>query len=361
MAASHAELIGIGLVSPVGLSAGLTEAAVRAEVNRFKSGEELNRQHEPMILSRIADDDLPPFSPDFVEIPDLTPRKERMIKLGGMALHRCFEGASRAGPIPLLIGVPEALPVDDRGDPLRPAPVGKLFPGELARQAGVTLDLARSCVFPSGRAAGILALKEALTRLSSGEFASVVVGGVDSYIDIDVLLLLDQEDRVQAEGIMDGFIPGEGAAFLWLAPPGGAARLGREVIARVDGAFVADEPGHRYSKKVPYRGEGLDAAFRGVFDAAPGAQVRTVYAGFTGESLNAKEWGVAYLRHKRQFAEDMEVEHPADCFGDTGAALGPMMVALCALGLKKGIRSARCLVWCSSDLATRGAALLSKV
>lgn len=359
-AAKGAEILGVGLVSPVGLSASLTEAAVRAEVNRFKASSILNRRFDPMVLSLIATADLAPLIPDLAAIPALTTRRARMLALGGMALAQCLKGIDKGVKSALLVGAPEALPVDDEGKPLRPAPAGPELAEQLGKQAGVSVDVAASKVFANGRAAGLAALKEGMDRLASGQVASVVVGGVDSYLDLYLLGTLDLEDRLLAEGVMDGFIPGEGAAFLWLAPPGGAARLGREAIAKIDGAFVAEEPGHRYSKKAPYKGDGLDAAFRGAFAAAPGEPVRTVYAGFNGENFNAKEWGVASIRHKKQLAEDMEIEHPADCFGDTGAALGPMMTALAALGLKKGVRQGRCLVWCSSDLATRAAALVSK-
>ena len=59
-----------------------------------------------------------------------------------------------------------------------------------------------------------------------------------------------------------------------------------------------------------------------------------------------------------RFAENFEVEHPADCLGDAGAALGPILLGLAALGLEKGYRGSPCLVWSTSDREPRGAALL---
>ena len=86
--------------------------------------------------------------------------------------------------------------------------------------------------------------------------------------------------------------------------------------------------------------------------------MRCVYAGLNGEGLVAKEWGVAYLRSAERFAEGFEVEHPADCLGDAGAALGPILLGLAAIGLEKGYREGPCLVWSTSDREARGAALL---
>ena len=56
--------------------------------------------------------------------------------------------------------------------------------------------------------------------------------------------------------------------------------------------------------------------------------------------------------------DDIALAHPVDCFGDAGAALGPLLVSLGAIGIQKGYVREPCLAWCSSDRETRGAALL---
>ncbi len=151
-----------------------------------------------------------------------------------------------------------------------------------------------------------------------------------------------------------------GAAFLLL----GTTRRGwpqpRSPCARVLGVGTSQEEGHRYSEQ-PYRGEGLAQAFQNLFESLTPQvpSVRTVYAGLNGESFWAKEWGVACLRHARFFEEEFRVEHPVEFMGDPGAALGPIMAVLCVLGMEKGYRQAPCLVWCSSDRAERGAALIA--
>jgi 3-oxoacyl-[acyl-carrier-protein] synthase I len=75
------------------------------------------------------------------------------------------------------------------------------------------------------------------------------------------------------------------------------------------------------------------------------APVATTFAGFNGESFDAKMWGVAYLRHKDLFAPAMGIEHPADKFGDAGAAMGAILVALAAESLGRGTRRGPALVW----------------
>ncbi|XXY17979.1 hypothetical protein WME88_58095 [Sorangium sp. So ce216] len=351
MAAQGADILRVGMVSSVGLSAEVTSAAVRAGICRFQETSVLDRRFNPLAMALVATPDLPPLAPALEELSGLTARQIRMLRLAGPALRACLEGAP-PGPSAVLLAGPEAFPEG------RPAPVGPAFLEHLAVQADVKLELGRSQVFPAGRAGVFLALTAALEGLSARRYDRVVVGGVDTLLDLYLLGTLDLEERLHAPGIFDGFIPGEGAAFLLLARPG--AGPGAAPLSRVVSVGTAEEEGHRYNKGAAYRGEGLDAALKAAFAAAPGDPMRTVYAGFNGENFFAKEWGVAMARHKRKIAEDFVMEHPADCVGDAGAALGAMLVGLAALWLAEGHRPPRCLVWAPSDLAARGVAILDR-
>ena len=99
----------------------------------------------------------------------------------------------------------------------------------------------------------------------------------------------------------------------------------------VNGAASAMDAGHRYGD-APARGEGLAAALEQVRQRIgnPPAPIATTFAGFNGESFDAKLWGVARLRHNDFFSPDMVIEHPADKFGDAGAAMGAILIALAA-------------------------------
>ena len=74
-----------------------------------------------------------------------------------------------------------------------------------------------------------------------------------------------------------------------------------------------------------------------------------------GENHWAKEWGVARIRNNGTFSAEHGMHHPADCYGDTGAACGALMVSLAALGIKEGYRSSPALVYASSDQGARAA------
>jgi len=84
-----------------------------------------------------------------------------------------------------------------------------------------------------------------------------------------------------------------------------------------------------------------------------------VFSSMNGENHFAKEWGVSYLRSHERFEEEYRIEHPADCFGDTGAACGPIMIGLALAGFHNEYLNAPALVYASSDHASRAACIVS--
>jgi 3-oxoacyl-[acyl-carrier-protein] synthase-1 len=187
---------------------------------------------------------------------------------------------------------------------------------------------------------------------------TILVGGVDTFLDLRLLATLGAEGRVKGPRVMDGFVPGEGAAFLLLKA---ASKRKHESSAPVvAGAASTTDPGHRYGT-APARGEGLAEALellRGNL-SAPIGPIGTTFAGLNGENFDAKLWGVARLRHNDQFSPAMALVHPADCFGDTGAAAGAILTALAATALSAGHRPGPVLVWAASDLGTRGCTIVT--
>ena len=127
---------------------------------------------------------------------------------------------------------------------------------------------------------------------------------------------------------------------------------------QVLGVAAVRDAGHRYGKD-PALGEGLanavDILRAKLGDSSP---VATIFAGLNGESFDAKLWGVAALRHKEWFSPQAQVLHPADCWGDAGAAAGPLLTVLAATALSRGQCPSPALVWAASDHEPRACALL---
>jgi len=189
--------------------------------------------------------------------------------------------------------------------------------------------------------------------IREGQAELMLAGGIDTYRDLFILSKLDVEKRVKSGTNLDGFIPGEGAGFLLLANREAAEQAGLKITSVISSTVDGMEPGHLYSKET-YKGDGLSGVFQRLL-AEPDvkAPVREVCSSMNGESHWGKEWGVAFIRNKAAFDPDHGIHHPADCFGDTGAACGSLMAGLAALGLAHSYRRNPCLVYGSSDRGQR--------
>lgn len=348
--AEIADILATGMTTPVGLTAGATAAAVRAGISRIRESAIQDKRFRPLRAAFLAEQHLPPLASELrLARGGLNARHRRMLRLATLALQ---EASRDSAPAPLFLALPEPSNSTE-------APIGASFLEHLVIQTGRELNLKQSQIFHQGRAGGLVALASACQALRSGRFSTVLVGGVDTYLDLRLLAGLDMEGRLLVERATEGFLPGEGAAFLLLGAPGEARRQRRDPLAHLLGVGMGKEEGHLYSE-APYRGEGLAQAFRQLFASLPAGTPKTrhVYGSFNGEHFWAKEWGVAYLRHSQHFEEFLRVDHPVEFVGDSGAALGTMMSGLAALGLSKGYRQGPILVWSSSDREARAAVLL---
>lgn len=342
-----------GLVSPIGLSLPESAAAARARVARLREIDWMDRRFQPFIVGTVPDDGLPDLAPPLAALP-LQYREARMLRLAHVALEEAVAPLmGRGGRVPLLLGLPE----QHTTQPLDP----RTFLDRLDQQLPEVLDLKRSVAAPRGRAAGLMALREARARLVRGDCDFVLVGGVDCLVDLYVLGTLDMQGRIRNEVNNDGFSPSEGSAFLLLSRASVAQTHGLQPMASLLGAAHGQEVGHVYSDE-PYLGEGLAAAFAALLsEAPPPAPIASVYSSFNGERYWAREFGVARLRQTGAFEADHRMEHPAECFGDLGSAHGPALAALAAHGVRHGYRRAPCLVYASSDHGDRAASLLGRL
>jgi 3-oxoacyl-[acyl-carrier-protein] synthase-1 len=323
-------------------------ASARAGIARIGNSHVIDRYREPIQMGLVPEDSLPPLDPEIGKLP-LPSRARRVLRLATPALQAVAEGLE--SPVPVFIGLPE----------LKSSEASWLVhvPAYLQKMTGVPIDRARSTVVPHGRAAGLMALEVALNALQSDPAATVIVGGVDTYLDLNLLGALDGEGRILGRRVADGFIPGEGAAFLALSRATAPTADGQRVV--VNGAASAMDPGHRYGD-APARGEGLAEAITQMRQrmTSPPGPIGATFAGFNGESFDAKLWGVARTRHHDFFAPTMVIDHPADKFGDAGAATGAILMALAAKSLTVGVRPGPALVWAASDREPRACAVMSK-
>lgn len=340
-------IAGTGMITPAGGNTAMTVAAVRAGVSRYQSSNFYNSRDKPMITTTVPDEALPALKEDFQGL-GLSGREKRIIRLGSPAMKEVFSSCQANAPIPLFLAGPEVLPGNAK-------PVTAKMLRYLSIQSELEIDAKASRYFATGRAGVLEAIGLAIKYFAATDTEYVIVGGVDSYLDVATLAQLDSESRVLAEGANNGAAPGEGAAFLLLkSPKTDAEGLDDGVFLHEPGFGV--EKGHRYSEEA-YRGQGLADAVRAAVQPS-GSRIATIYSSLNGDHFFAKEFGVATMRNSQAFLENCTHQHPADCYGDLGAATGAVLLALARHELMTRATPSQSLVYCSSDLASRAAVCL---
>lgn len=343
-------IAGAGMITPVGANTAMTVAAVNAGINQYQGSKFYNRRYQPMTTAVVPHDALPPINEKLIAI-GLSGREKRLIQMATPALAEVMSTYSLEEPIPLFLAGPEILASGAK-------PITAKILGYIATQTGANLDLRSSRYFATGRVGVIEAIELAFRYFSATDAKYILVGGVDSYLDMVTLGYLDQQDRILAEDVNDGFAPGEGAGFLLLRSYKYPPQETFKIALFPPGLSV--EKGHRYSNQ-PYLGEGLAGAFTAAITNGTGEKISTIFSSVNGENFFAKEYGVATIRNKAALSESYTHEHPIDCFGDLGAATAPVLIAIAQHNMMRTKQLNQNLIYCSSDLTARAAVCLARV
>lgn len=345
--AEELAVVGLGLCTPLGLTARATQVEMAAGTVRFFETDVLDDAGEPVRASVLT----------LLE-PGLS-RTERMASLAATALQEALKDAASLDieQLPLLLSLPEpesgsAFEVEDLLSVLRGA------------AAPVRLETSKDRLFPEGRAGFFRALAEASRLLKLRHASWVLVGGVDSMCDRESLALHARTGRALGPANRDGLLPGEGAGFVLLTSPS----LPRSHRPAIQGWIVSHalsrEP-HCFLQREPNLAEGLSDALRqlGQHPELAGRRVRDVLSCQTGELFWAREFTYAYLRNAEWMPEPLTVSLIAKSLGDPGAAagviqLGSGLYQLQRLAPAQG-ETAQALLYGCSDAGEVGACILS--
>jgi 3-oxoacyl-[acyl-carrier-protein] synthase I len=344
-AARAVAIIGVGARTPVGLSVDASAAAIRGALSVIRQHPYfVDKEGEPIRTTRDA---LLP-----VEL-DATDRCVELARSAASEAVRPLLGHRVVvDEIPTIVGLPEPRPG-------RSADLERLIATDLTETAGklgVRLDVQ---TLACGHSAGLMALDVALKRIGAGEIDLCLIGGVDSYIEGETLEWLDQNRQLMSGANRSGFPPGEAAGFCLLAASTIVRQMSLTPLAGITAAFTSVEL-NRIKTETICIGEGLTAAIRGAC-AAPGTRagkVEQTWCDMNGERYRSTEYTYALLRTHTLF-ERTRVAHPADCWGDVGAASGPLFAGLAVQSWSRGYATGpRALLWTSSESGHRAAAVL---
>lgn len=286
---------------------------------------------------------------------------DRFVALGAPSLAqaafpwlsaRKAEGAPR---LPVMIALPSA---DRPGADPR---LDHSLLAALEARSRILLDHGRSRLIRACRGGGVMAFEAALAELKQGGCEAVAVGGVDSYFDPDVLEHLDRELRLHGAGVENGFVPGEGSAFVVLVERRRAGGLDR--AARVVSAASEREP-RPYGSEEPCLGLGITAALRRALQGASLAEARAipwVLTDVANERHRVDEWSYGFARAHLAFTDDVVHEQPLLKTGDLGAASAAVLSVMAATRWETGAAIGdRALIAAHSDGPERGVMILAR-
>jgi 3-oxoacyl-[acyl-carrier-protein] synthase-1 len=342
-------IIGIGARTPVGLTAPAAAAAVRASISGIGD-------HPYMIdkagakMSVAMDPELPP------ELNGL----DRLLELAKSALEEAIVPLSLMKSqdlpsIPIIVGLPHLRPGLEQNFETQ-------FADRLSHQ---NHDSSTPRFYPiqpilGGHSAGIMALEEGWRQIQAGQTEFCLIGGVDSYMHPDTLEWLDQEEQLMSAENRSGFPPGEGAGFCLLASSKRAKKLQCEILGWVVGAATAYEQ-NRIKTETICIGEGLTKAIETVlaFLKLPEEKINWTICDLNGERYRSEELTFTLLRTQGGFVSHHDYETPANCWGDLGAASGPLFVDMAIASGQRGYaKGPRTLLWTSAEGGQRCAAIL---
>jgi 3-oxoacyl-[acyl-carrier-protein] synthase-1 len=322
-------IIGRGARTPLGFDCRASAAAVRAGISAIADHPfMIDRFGLPMKVTRDAGLD-----------PEL-PCTKRIAALAEAAAREALTGSPRAMKLAVLLNLGEprpGLPADASA--------------EVAWHLRAALELDAPVHYAmEGHAGGIVAMEAAGRLLNEDRAEAVLIGGAESYLDADTLEWLDDQERLHSESNIYGFCPGEGAAFVLLA------KRGEDASMKIAATGLGREANLIGTEDICL-GEGLGAAFAALGDGP----VDRILCDMNGERYRGNEYGFAVLRSHALFRDAADFEAPADCWGDLGAASGPLFACLATEAETRGYaKGSHTLVWASSEGGQRGAALLRR-
>jgi 3-oxoacyl-[acyl-carrier-protein] synthase-1 len=335
-------IIGVGAQTSIGLTLPATSAAFRSGINAFGRSEYLRQRKNGRGITLAFNTTLPheDFAYDRMKTLALAAAGEALDPLRDRMADQ-LAGESR---LPLFLSAPPPRPGLPDGS-------GARMVQELTDSLPVGVDRERCVLMDTGHDGGLALLGLAANMVAEGRSSACLVGGVESYKDIETLHFLEELNRLKTDEQPNGFIPGEAAAFLLVGTRRFARDIGAQPLAQVVAFSRAIEQSPWYMGE-PTTGQGLTDALRGALDPQGDGRhsAAVTYADLNGESWRVDEWGYAYLRNAKQIEDPLELRHPADCWGDIGAATGTALAALCAFELAHPrVGAPTALVWSACD------------
>lgn len=220
---------------------------------------------------------------------------------------------------------------------------------DLARTIADTVGASRSTALYGACAGGVLAIGTALKLLRSGVVSRVVAGGADSLLrEIDFFSFCSlyamstrecppEEASCPFDSRRDGFVLGEGAAFLVLEREDAARSRGAEPLATVSGFGSAQNAYHMVASPPDALGPS-QAMARAMADARIDPS-DVGYINAHGTSTRDNDWCESLAVHHAfgAAADSVAMSSSKSVLGHSMGAAGAIEAVLCVKALNEGV------------------------
>jgi len=340
MTAHPLAIVGSGMVTGVGLTAPASCAAIRCAIDNFQETRFMDSGGEWIMGSGV-------------ELEQPWRGVSKLSKMLASALRECASSVPdfRLDQVPILLCLAEK----DR--PGRFDDLNNQVYIETQKELGISFH-EKSAIIDQGRVSVAIALKHAQQMIYEQEISCLIIAGVDSLLVGPSLSSFEERERLMTKNNSDGFIPGEAAAAVIVKAP----HKSGEPQLFCTGIGYGNEESTVDSENIPMRAEGMVQAIRNALTEADCDMGETDYriTDISGEQYAFKEAALALLRILRQRKAFYDIWHPADCIGEVGAAIGPVILSVLLAAMRKNYSEGnKVLAHLGNDEGKRAAVILS--
>lgn len=336
-------ITGLGLVTPVGLSAEAAVAALRGGVSRLARIESFEVEVDEGVFEAVIG----------AKVPQITEGRLGPSRLSRMMQPAFAEVIQDAELEP---GVRLGVYLGTGGN----SPAERMLNyGPSTRQTLLDavpegFKVVHAKLIPTGRASVLHAIRTAAKALEDNLIDVAIIGAADSWVTPRALSWLKANEKLIEFPRRTGTMPGEAAGLVALELPEHAARRSATIYAQI----TASAGRHETIKwGDPNNAIALSQSIQSVVGGVK-ESTAVVISDLSGERYRAMEWVMAQPK-AMWYYHNMKHWNPADCIGDVGAAAGAIMLAWGAWALRKGYAGANhVLVWGASDEGAREAVMM---
>lgn len=233
-------------ITPVGHSAEMTAASVRAGISGLEESVDYNDIEGNPIIAAFID--------------EISDEEDDIIRMGAIAkycLEKLLESYFNDEPgteneIYLLLGIAPLSRPGPRYEGENQEVVNHLVEAVQKWTKKVTLQ-----VITSGNPSVIQCIEIARELLKENPKSLCIIGGVDSLLALDTLDWFEESERLKSEtfGRNQGFSPSEAVGFMLLETKQGALHRKKKALSEIIGMGLANEPAPFLSKEPSKHGQ----------------------------------------------------------------------------------------------------------